>query len=258
MYWIILLLVSFLHAAPVHNPMDPSIIQEGFFIPCDAPASFRLGYEGDFVIDGMLKQDDEGHGRVDTFQQYTNAATATLNIMDLVDLYGVFGSSRVCADWRFSMGDTITRIQYETFYHFLWAAGARAILYEWEKICLGIGGRYSYCNYKSSWLMTNAAPIAVSGTHLHFRQWQIALSLSYNIDLFTPYLGVKYSNEHLHLGDFSVPISANGTGADHFVNKTPVGILIGCSISNGRDLMLNVEGRLVDENAVTISGDLRF
>ena len=44
----------------------------------------------------------------------------------------------------------------------------------------------------------------------------------------------------------------------HFENRTPVGIVIGCSISNGKYFMLNIEGRLIDEDAVTISGDLRF
>ncbi len=257
--WIPVAIAAFgLQAAPVGNTMAPELIQEGFLIPANSWIDFRVGYEGDFVGDGRLQQIEEGSGRVDTFQQYTNAATFTLNILDRLDLFGVFGSSRVCADWRFDTGSTITRIEIETLYHFLWGAGARAIAFEWGKVCLGIGGRYAFASYKPSWLTTNATPVSVSGTRLVWREWQVDLDLSYNIDLFTPYLGVKYSNAKAKLGAFPTPVAANGSGSDHFENKTPVGIFIGCSISNSKYFMLNLEGRLVDEDAVTISGDLRF
>lgn len=247
-----------LHAAPVGNTMAPQLIQEGFLIPCDSWVDLRVGYEGDFVGDGRLEQTVEGSGRVDTFQQYTNAATYTLNIIDRIDLYGVFGSSRVCSDWRFNIAKTITRIQLETLYHFFWGAGARGIFFEWGKICLGLGGRYSYCSYRPSWLTTNAIPVSVAGTRLVWREWQVDLDISYNIDLFTPYIGVKYSNAFAKLGPFPTPVSSSGSGMDQFINRTPVGLFIGCSISNCKYFMLNIEGRLVDEDAVTISGDLRF
>jgi len=250
--------IAVLHAAPVGNPMAPQLIQEGDLIPCDSWVDVRAGYEGDFVGDGRLRQTTEGSGRVDTFQQYTNSGTFTLNILDRLDLYGVFGSSRVCADWRFNSLGTITRIQLETLYHFIWGAGARGIFFECGKICLGLGGRYSFCSYKPSWLATNAVPVRVAGTRLTWREWQVDLDIAYNIDLFTPYLGLKYSNVRATLGTFPIPISNSGTGRDEFENRTPVGVFIGCSISNCKYFMLNIEGRLVDEDAVTISGDLRF
>ena len=143
-------------------------------------------------------------------------------------------------------------------YHYLWALGGRGILLEWGKLALGVGGRYSYCNYKPSWLTTNAVPVTVSRTHLRWRQWQADIDLSYRIDLFTPYFGVKYSGTEAKIGLMPIPIAGNGSGTDHFRTRTPVGIFIGCSISSGKYFMLNIEGRLVDEDAVTISGDLRF
>lgn len=250
--------LSSLQAAPVGNTAAPQLLQEGFVIPSDCWIDLRGGYEGDFVGDGRMQQSQQGSGRVDTFQQYTNSAAVTLNVLDRLDLFGCFGSSRVCADWRFEQNEAITRIQIETLYHYLWALGARGILLEWGKVFLGMGGRYSYCNYKPSWMTTNANPVGVGGTHLRWRQWQLDLDLSYRIDLFTPYFGVKYSSAEVNLGDMEVPISGSGSGNNHFVTRTPVGIFIGCSISTGNYFMLNIEGRLVDEDAVAISGDLRF
>jgi len=252
------MVICSLDAAPVGNTMAPSLIQEGFLIPAASWVDFRIGYEGDFVGDGRMRQTVQGSGRVDTFQQYTNTATITLNVLDRLDLFAVMGSSRVCSDWRFNIAGVVTRIQLETLYHFLWGAGGRGIIFEWGKLCLGAGGRYAYCNYKPSWLTTNAAPVNVGSARVIWREWQVDLDLAYNIDLFTPYIGVKYSNAAAKLGTFSNPISNSGDGLNHFENRTPVGIFIGCSISNCKYFMLNIEGRLIDEDAVTISGDLRF
>ena len=247
-----------LSAAPVENTATPQLITEGFVISRNSWINFRLGYEGDFVGDGRLEQTIQGSGRVDTFQQYTNSAVVTLNMLERFDLFGVFGSSRVCSNWRFNLAGVISQIQLETFYDYFWGIGARGILLEWGKVYLGIDGRYSYCSYKPVWLTMNSIPVNVSETHLKWKEWQLALNLSYRIDLFTPYFGFKYSNACAEIGTFPVPISSSGQGSDHFTNRTPVGFFIGCSISNGKYFMLNIEGRLIDEDAVTISGDLRF
>lgn len=249
-----------LYAAPVGNTSAPELIQEGFFISCDSWINFRVGYEGDFVTDGRMKQYDQGTGRVDTYEQWTNSGTVTLNILDRLDVYGVFGSSRTNADWRFgSIADgTVSRIEMETKYNFLWGAGARAILYEWCNTSLGLGGRYSSCNYEPVWLTTDGIIGSVSGSHFRWREWQINLDVSYKIDLFTPYIGLKYSNARTHLKDFSVPISLAQTTENSFKNRIPVGLYLGCGLSSGQYFMLNIEARVVDEEAVTISGDFRF
>ena len=251
--------ISQVHGAPVGNTAAPQLIEEGFFISRDSWIDVRIGYEGDFVGNARMKQYQQGSGRVDTFQQYTNSGTATLNILDRLDLFGSFGSSRICADWRFTDESGLeARAQMETLYHYIWAVGARGILFEWGNVALGLGGRYGYCNYKPSLLTINAVPVSTSGSHCHWRGWQFDLDVSYKIDLFTPYVGLKYSSTEAHIGPFSNSVSISGADTNHFENKTPVGLFLGCSLSTGKYFMLNVEGRLIDEDAVTISGDLRF
>jgi hypothetical protein len=250
---------STLLASPVGNPSFPQLLDEGYFIPLNGWGNFRLGYEGDFVGDGCLKQYDEGHGRVDNFDQMTNSGTVTINILDRLDLYGVFGSTRVTSDWRYTAADlVVSRIELETSYRFLWGVGARAILFEWANTSLGLGGRYSASQMKPVWMTLNGTLKPTSGTHLYWREWQIDLDMSYKIDLFIPYVGVKYSNAHVHMGTFSVPISASGSGDLRMKNRKPVGIVVGSALTTGKYFMLNVEARLVDELAGTISGDFRF
>ncbi len=248
-----------LYAAPVGNPSAPQLIDEGFFMSCDTWIDLRVGYEGDFVSDARMKQYREGHGRVDRYQQSTNSGTVTINVLDRLDVYGVFGSSRTQAEWRFvdTVG-AVNLIDMETLYNFLWGVGARGLLFEWGNTSFGIGGRYSSANYKTEWLTTDGVPVSTAGTHLRWHEWQIDWDISYRIDLLTPYIGLKYSNAKARLSGFDTPIASSGSGTNHFENRTPVGMFIGCSLSTGKYFMLNVEGRLIDEEAVTISGDLRF
>jgi hypothetical protein len=255
-----LLASSALYAAPVGNTSAPELIREGFFISCDSWIDFRVGYEGDFVTDGRMGQYDQGAGRLDTYEQWTNSGTVTLNVLDRLDLYGVFGSSRTEADWRFNndSNGSISRIKLETKYNFLWGVGARTILHKWRNTYFGLGGRYSFCSYIPMWMTSDGIIQPVSNSHFDWREWQINLDISYKIDLFTPYIGVKYSNARAYLKSFAVPISSSLTGENSFENRIPVGLYLGCGLSTGRYFMLNIEARVVDEEAATVSCDFRF
>ena len=252
------LISSSLFASPVGNPSFPELLQQGFAIPENNWINFRLGYEGDFVGDARMTQTEESSGRVDNFKQDTNSGTVTLNIMDRLDLYGVFGSTRICSDWRFTTTGTTQRAQVETNYQFLWAVGARASLYRWGCTTLGLGGRYSASDLKPSWIAINGTPAATGSASFDWMQWQVDLDLSYKIDLFIPYIGVKYLNAKVKTGTYPEAVSSDGSGSLHMKNRTPVGIVVGCTLTTGKYFMLNVEGRLIDEEAATISGDLRF
>jgi hypothetical protein len=256
----VLAVFGILNAAPVGNTSAPELIQKGLVISCDSWIDFRAGYEGDFVADGRMTQYEQGFGRLDNYQQWTNSGTATLNVLDRLDLYAVFGSSRTEADWRFNdaSAGTVARIELKTEDCFLWAAGARAILYEWGNASLGLGGRYSSCNYLPESLASNGRSQPVNGSQFFWKEWQINFDASYKIHLFTPYIGIKYLNARTQLKDFLVPISASLSGSNSFRNRIPVGLYLGCTLSNRHYFMLNLEGRLVDEEAITISADFRF
>lgn len=244
--------------APIGDPATPHLIREGFFISPESRIDVRAGYEGDFVADARMEQYAESTGRVDCYSQETNAGTATLNFVDRLDLYGILGSSRTCADWRFTINGDTHRAQIETLYNFLWGIGARGILYESGCATFGVGSRYEQAHYDNMWLTIDGLVQHVAGTFLHWRSFQIDADVAYQIDIFSPYIGIKYSYVRAKIGNFATPIADNGGGIDQFKNRTAVGVFIGCSLSSGKYFMLNIEGRLIDEEAVTISGDFRF
>lgn len=249
-----------LYSAPIGNTSAPDQIHKGLLFSPANWLDFRAGYEGDFVADGRMNQFDQGSGRVDCYHQLTNSGTVTANILNRWDIYGVFGASKVETDWRFEnqLAGTISRIDLHTQYNFLWAVGSRAVLYEWCNTFLGVGGRYSSCHYEPSKFTSDGVQQSMAGAQVYWREWQITLDFCYRIKLFTPYIGVKYLNAKTFLSDFSVPISQDLTGSDSFQNRDPVGLYVGCAISNGNYFMVNLEGRVIDEEAVTVSADFRF
>ena len=247
-----------LAAAPVENPTSPMLIKEGFFIPPNSPVAVRAGYEGDFVGDARLEQYDESTGRVDNYTQVSNCGVFTVNFFKRIDAFGLVGTSRTNADWRFTIDGLTSRAEVETLYDFIWGIGGRGIVYSNDTICVGIGSRYEASHYDNLWMTINGKIQQVNGSYFHWQSWQIDLDFSYTIDIFTPYIGVKYSNVRTKIGELPFPISDNGSGTNRFENRAPVGVIIGCSMCSGKCFALNIEGRLVDEEAVTISGDLRF
>ncbi len=250
--------IGMLQASPVGNAETPGLLKRGFFMPRDSWLSIRVGYEGDFVIDERMKQQTEGSGRVDNYEQFTNAGTFTFDFVNRLDIYGVFGSSRVNSDWRFMTGGTNQRAQLETKYDFLWGVGARAILAQWMDAALGLAGRYSRSHMDPVWLTINGASQSVGNSRLNWRAWNVALDASIKVELFIPYVGVQYFNATTKLDGVPVAISNAGSGNLHMKNRSPVGIFVGCSLTKSEYFFLNIEGRFINEEALSISGDLCF
>ncbi|MES2273003.1 MAG: hypothetical protein V4487_02290 [Chlamydiota bacterium] len=246
-------------AAPVGNTAAPKLIEEGIWTCPNSWIDLRVGYEGDFVTNGRMEQFEESHGPVDSYTQNTNSGTVTINLIDRIDFYGVFGSSKTWGDWRFiDELDSVHRIKMKTDSHFLLGLGGRGILFEWGRACLGFGGRYSSVDYKLASLSSDGVKALASEACYRWKHWQVNLDISYTIDLLTPYLGGKYSYARGEVGPVSIPISANGSGTNHFKLRSPFGFYLGCSVSARKYFMLNLEARLVDEEAITVSGDFRF
>lgn len=246
-----------LQALPVQNPAAPRMLTDGFFIPHKVGVSGRGGYEGSFVQDAYLKQQDGN--QVDKYGQTTNSAILTFNLFDWTDLYAVLGNSQQTGTWRFTNpANDVLRIQMESEFDFLWGVGARTALWEASRVTLSLGGRYEQTNADLSWLTSDGISQAVNGDLLSWKSWQVDLDVSYHIDLLTPYIGAKYSQTKSSLKSTSVSVGPDNTKTANFDNRNAVGMVIGCSLSTGKYFMLNLEARLIDEEAATISADIRF
>jgi hypothetical protein len=96
-----------------------------------------------------------------------------------------------------------------------------------------------------------------AGSKISFYEWQLGVGASYEVDIFNPYLGVKYSNagaRFKHLPPGFLP-----TGR-HFKtkNRRKFGMVLGTTLSNGNRFAANVEARLIDEQALTLAASIKF
>ncbi len=246
------------HAAPAGNPASPLLIKDGFLISPVSWIDFRIGYEGNFVSDAKLKQRAGATHSIDKYGLDVNSCVATINIQNRLDLFGTAGSSRIQADWRIYPGETY-KMECETKYRLIWSAGGTVTLFEWGNAFLGFGGRYLYTRPRLEWLTRNGVAYAPGKAKMRYKEWQIDLSLAYKIDVLTPYLAVKYSRKKATLGEvLSTHITTDDTGILRMKNRIPVGVALGCTITTRKYFMLNIEARLIDEEAATLSGEFRF
>ena len=248
-----------LFALPCGNPASPHIIEEGLLISPASWVNCRVGYEGNFVSNRRLKK-SEFNNRIDHFEMDMNAGTFTVNVQNRLDLYAVGGEARMQSYWRFvETNQTPSRVEFETKYRWAWSGGARAVFFDWGRTSLELGGRYLTSKPKVLWLTKNGTPIAFNKAKCHFSEWQLDLGIAYHADLFFPYLGIKYSRAKVRVSEIDAAII--GDEETHHVrmkNRRKVGMMLGCGVSNGKYFLLNIEARLFDEDAASVTGEFRF
>lgn len=252
-----LLFTCLLHASYVGNPLSPSILDRSLFISKDRFVNLRLSYEGDFIIDAMLKKTDQGSGRVDHFYQDMHFGVLSFSYKDRLDVYSLLGLSHIDTDYRIASPSLISLIKICTHYGFAWGFGTKAILWKCGNITIGAGGRYIQTDPDISSLSSNGETSKTS-SDLYYRTGQVDLCLSYRINFFIPYIGIKYC---LTSTKFQIPgiiIADNGDDTLHMGQRNPFGLVIGTTLTNGCSLMATIEARLFDEQAITISGSFRF
>lgn len=237
------------------NPAAPSIIEEGFFFCKSNVVAAKVGYERDWVFDRDMKAVSKVSGRMDDFSYLADQGVLTLNFIDRLEIYGSAGA----ASFNLShIPMTGVRNEYETHDQFAWGVGARGIIYPWERVALGADIKYGRSQPVLRYLTTNGVPIKPnSGTKLNFHEWQIGIGVSYQVNIFYPYLTVKYSNATArlkHLPRGFLP----GTRHFNMKNRRKFGIALGCSLSNMSRFSLTVEARLIDEQAITLAANLKF
>jgi len=97
-----------------------------------------------------------------------------------------------------------------------------------------------------------AATVATTWNgEMTLQEWQIAPYIAKEIENFVPYLGIKYS-------DFELEQEYDSGGSYSFDADDNLGIFIGTDYKTNDSWVMNLELRLIDETAVSISGIYSF
>jgi hypothetical protein len=255
-----LLLITFIFwgmngfALYLGNPASPDMVEKGLFIAEDAFLDFKIGYQVDFIFDKRLKSYAGARSRVDTFEGQLTQGVFTVNCVDRIEGYASVGSMESCFSHRPRPQHFIR--EYQTNYRVTWGVGGRILVYEWGNSFLGIEGGYQWAYPHIKWDALNGTSFTTDAT-MRYREWQIGVGFAHRIEMLIPYLAVKYSNVQAKLSSLRHNLALSHS---HFKmrNRDHFGLVLGCTLTTGKWFDANIESRMIDEQAVSLAGNLKF
>ena len=249
------LLISFTKTYALYfgNPAEPQLIDEGLYLNKEIWTSVKVGYQGDYTFDRRLKAYRGAKGRIDRYQSLMNQGVLTINFGDRVDIYGSVGA--MSADVIHRPHFDMKQREYQSNDHVTWGGGAKMILFRWGDVCLSGDIKYQSSHPRIKWITLNGTAYTTNA-ELKLNEWQAGAGVSRHIDIFTPYLAIAYSKILSRMQQIR-PVILNHS---HFKMevRNPIVLAIGCSLSTTKILDLTVEWRMISEEAVTWSGNVKF
>jgi hypothetical protein len=217
-----------------------------------------LGPEVDYIFDHNLKAQNK---RDDTEYRFWGGKGGIF-LFDKAYIYGFCGAAD--AEYKFKVSGSDVTWHTET--EIGWGGGATVIVYEKEIIVrdkailrIGVDGKYRNSDLgvdkiTINGLNINATDASVTEKSFKSDEWQIAVGLSCQFDRLVPYGGVKYSDIE---GEAIASVSGTGYKAD-FAAEDKFGTFCGIDVLFGDSFSAYVEGRFVDETAISGGATIRF
>lgn len=270
-----LLTCGMVHALPVGNPAEASLLTEGLFFEgnccrdlcdpcvswCDA-ISLRLGFYGDYIFEKHMEVDQSNRDDdIEHTEIYTNAAIVALNFYDCIDLFATFGATNLFLETNSSaFGLVPTRFEIETETDFSWSIGARGTIWECGCTVLGIEGQYFYTNPHVTRVGSEQTNVYLANNiHAKYYAWQIGVGLAHRVHILVPYAAVTVGHSKLDFGDARITVGGP-PDADlrDLESKKDWGYAIGVTMLTCDRISMTLEGRFANENAVHVNGQFRF
>jgi len=253
------------YAGTVGNPGDVKALHgKGVFslketrnIPIEA------SFDADVVLNRDLAAGDTTKTAIRTSQWYL--LKIGYKMFDRIEPYVRLGGAHLKARWTDT--ETGTQVAMDTSSGFAWGLGIKALIYEFKapNIKLICDGSYRATNldpYKG-YLDGNRAAISKTNSRFAIREWQAAFLAATEIGLphifdysedlkgyrLSPYAGIKYSDISGRLR----MVTANGAvyHPDNIKSDKNIGIVVGCDLVGDDYISLNLEGRFIDETAIS-------
>lgn len=266
-------------ALPVGNPSDASLLCDGLIWeghcgdPCDPcltwcdAFSIRFGFYGDYVFNRHLEVDtNQNDSVIEHSRVSTNAGFIAANFWDRFDVFSTLGVTNLFAETNASaFGSSLNgpRIEIEGNSHFSWSVGLRGTI--WECGCTSLGAEGQYFSTHSDVRRVTVRAIDSfypDQVDFKYREWQIGLGLSHRINIFVPYVAIKWSRAKVDFDNATFTSTTPGiAGISTLFNlesRRDWGWAVGVSLVDCEKASLTVEGRFVDEKALYVSGQIRF
>ena len=229
--------------APAGNPADPVLLIGTYPVKAEGIVDFLFSREFDLSGNNTEIKGQWYFGKV------------SVSPIEKIDIYGLMGTADLKIDnW------TTNDYTLETDRALAWGGGFKLLLYETEEYgdgILRVSLSGNYRDYDPGIETVKKSGADVSGVikrEFRYREWQGSLGLSYTSLELTPYFGVKYSDCEckLEIDDQETihKIKAN--------SKDIIGVFVGVDYLFAENVALNLEGRFIDETALSVGIKINF
>jgi len=190
---------------------------------------------------------------------YNVAGRISYGIFDAIDIYVKLGAANYNFKGDVLAGDTKSVDENLIAGNSFLYGGGFKLAYELKKNwIIGCDAQYLTSGHELDFRAANLTTGVVTTAkyaNCRLQEWQVAPFVAKKIAGFTPYLGVRYS-------DFRM-VQKNPDSSkrwDHLVFRADynVGVFTGIDWGPGKNFKLNVEGRFVDETALSIGATYKF
>lgn len=188
------------------------------------------------------------------FGIHSQMATASLIVVERLELFGMAGGTKERAKWHAQPPETDPSaifFDFKSSYHFSWSAGARVILLQWGKTFLGAD--YTYfaipSSPKSFFKFFNRLnlPLDLDQETFALKEWQTSVGLASRFAFVTPYGGMTYLQSRLSIE------SGPDTPRITYHNQRTLGYFYGLTLSITGKFHVQFERRVRNEFAYTFS-----
>lgn len=210
------------------NPALPEIPEKGIFLPVECFGGVKVGGQADWVF----KTDKHF-----SYQMYQGVLTA--NFIDRVEVFASLGTMKGKLTYP-------QNISFQTSYNSTWGIGGRVLLIYWNQLVMGANAQFQSAKLDITRRYENNVEFHPKDKHLHYNDWQVGVGFAYHLDWVVPYLGLCYHAPHISAPDVSLD------------QQDPFSLYVGFTLTNDKYAEVTFEGRMVGENGISLSGNVRF
>ena len=198
------------------------------------------------------------------YEMSAYAARIGLNIIERFNFYVDLGQAQ---DMELTWTQNGEKIKYEFEDEFLWGIGGSALIYRWDNgIEIGVAAAYRTADMNLEKGHVDSAQYTTaqmtSSKNGSYEDYHVACEVGWRTDYFIPYIGVRYSE--VEVDGYFIENGATHDAQGKSASQN-VGVFVGLSITpkiegspKSEQFALNVEGRFIDEEAVSVGLSYKF
>lgn len=242
------------NAASVDVPMVAKGMEGSIFRESTKTSGVSVAVDMDSVANRDL---DKFSGEIEgNFYQ----AKCIFSFDNKMDFYCMLGQGQdISCDVWLTSSDVRFDLENET----VWGGGFNGVFFESYRYGLQVFTDFKYrrsrnIKYQSvtvDGVRFNPGELTDPTVNAGWDEWQIALGVVKDFEYIKPYIGIKYSDV-----DFSASATAAGTSYElgGAGSNELFGVFVGCSIVPTKQFSVDVGGRFIDEEGLTVSAAYKF